>query len=423
MRRRSKMIGGWLVAVALAGCNAPASAPLTGIEPGPVGTPPPGSMATPAPVVPTSEPRAPERYRLYSVAGTGLKGDAESGAPALGTSLFSPAGVAVTADGTIYVADFKINKLRKIDPTGIIRLLAGSTFYPSDGGEAGPATDAGLAKPYGVVWHGGELYFSQYGYSVPGQTIPGKVCRIDAAGRLYRVAGGGSLDMTDGVPAKEAILQGPEGLVYDAQGRLYIAEYDGHRVVRMDPDGKLYRVAGSGEVGRSGDGGPAVEARLNQPNGLAIDAQGNLLIADAGNHDVRLVTPDGQIRTLAGTGLPTNDPRVEGHVPSMNSVPLGDGGPATQASFHTPSSVAVDAFGNVLVADTENYAIRRIDPQGVIRTVAGTWRLPDATASALPDGTPATELALNLPDGLFLDGKGSCYFSEYGGFRVRKLSE
>lgn len=417
-------IGAWsgLGILILAGCNAhlagEATLPPEGTGPSPAAT---ASLAPTAP--PTPAPQPPQSYRLFTIAGNGVKGDSQSGAAALATSLFSPAGLVMAPDGSLYLADYKINKVRRVDPAGIISLVAGTTFYPSDSGVDGPAIDAGLAKPYALAWHDGQLVFSQYGYSVPGSSIPGRVFQIDRDGVLRRIAGGGSLDVTNGVSAKDANLLGPEGLTYDAQGNLYVAEYDGHRVDRIDPQGVLTVIAGTGEAGNAGDHGPATLAKLSSPNWLVFDRAGNLLVVDSANQNVRTIGPDGTIRTLVGTGDPTNDPAVAGYLASKATHLRGDGGPAIAATLHTPTAAAVDAFGDVLIGDSENYAIRRVDAHGLITTVAGTGQLPDATSSALPDGTPATQVALNLPDGLFMDASGSLYFSEYGGYKVRKLAE
>jgi hypothetical protein len=413
--------------MAIAGCQHPPTEPIGGL-PQPSASPTPATTASPTPApsptaTPSASPSAPAGYRISTVAGNGIKGDSDPGRPATQTTLFSPTGVAVAADGSFYLADYKANKLRRVDANGILTNIAGNTTYPAEGGDEGPAINASLAKPYGVLIdpHGNVL-FSEYGYSVPGSTILGKVRWIDPAGVIHRLAGGGQLNVTNGVAAKDAKLLGPEGLVYDQAGNLYVAEYDGHRVDKIDPNGMLTIVAGTGTAGNDGDGGAATAAHLNAPNWLTLDPQGNLVIVDSGNHNVRRVTPSGVISTIVGTGQPTNDPAVTGYLPSQPTRPLGDGGPATAATLNTPTTAIYDRAGTLLVTDSMNYAVRRVTPDGIIRTVAGTWQTPDASTSAIPNGTPALQVPISAPDGMAIAPSGNVYFSEYAGYRVRMLT-
>ncbi len=420
---------GWSLAVitamSLVGCNVspPTSTPGTTGSPAPVPTP--GPTATPIQPQPTASPtaaptQAPTAFRIFTVAGNGTKGDSDVNVPAISTTLFSPAGVAEGPDGSLYIADYKAHRIRKVDGAGIITNIAGKTAFPGEEGDEGPATEASLSKPYCIVFNPqGQLVFSEYGPGL-GFDYKGKVRRIDADGILHRVAGGGELDVVDGVPAKDANLQSPEGLAYDQEGRLYIAEYEGHRVVRVEGNGTLTIVAGTGEAGNDGDGGSAKSARLTSPNWLTFDSHGNLYIVDSGAHVIRKVTPQGAISTFAGTGQPTNDPAVAGYQPGSATRPLGDGGAATAATLHSPSTAAFDPAGNLLVTDGENYLIRRITPAGVISSIAGNGQ--PAADSQANDGSAAASVALGLPDGLFINGQGHVYFSEYSSFRVRRLA-
>lgn len=405
--------------LAMVGCRQPP--PTT--APGPIATPPvvaPGAQPTPGPN-PSVAPQTPEAYHLYTVAGIGVKGEPEPGAPALQTKLDSPTGVFQAPDGSVYVADYKAHRLRRVTPEGILVNVAG-TGNPGAAGDGGDAVVAELAKPYAIVaGPDSSLVFSEYGFAM--NDIPGKVRMIDAQGKIHRIAGGGALDVVDGVPARDAILKGPQGLAYDAAGNLYVSEYAGHRVVRVDAVTQTITiVAGTGETGNSGDGGPAKQAKLSSPNWLAFDKQGRLIIVDTDNHNIREVDlGTGVITTVAGTGKPTNDPKVYGYYPSpFGDTLLGDGGPATQATLNGPTTVAVDAAGNLIVTDTQNYAIRRIDAQGVITTIAGNWQAPsDATPAA--EGTEAKQVSISAPDGLYVTQRGDVYFSEYGVGKIRKL--
>jgi sugar lactone lactonase YvrE len=406
---------------ALVGCNQAAPTSPGGGPTPPIVTPGSDIQPTPDPNPSVAPPKTSEGYRLYTVAGIGVRGEPDPGLPALQTKLDSPTGVFQAPDGSIYVADYKAHRIRRVTPEGILENVAG-TGNPGGSGDGGPASDADLAKPYAIVaGPDASLVFSEYGFTM--NDIPGKVRMIDAQGRIHRVAGGGELDVIDGVPARDARLIGPQGLVYDAQGNLYISEFGGHRVVKVDAQTETITVvAGTGESGNSGDGGPANQAKLASPNWLAFDKQGRLVIVDTDNNNLRLVDlATGLISTLAGTGKATNDPKVYGYFPNpFGDTLLGDGGPATAATLNGPTTVAVDAEGNYLVTDTQNYAIRRIDSQGIITTIAGNWQAPDGAAS-VAEGAEARQVPLSAPDGVYITQNGDVYFSEYGVGKIRKL--
>lgn len=183
-------------------------------------------------------------------------------------------------------------------------------------------------------------------------------------GTIETVAGGGPHDL----PAVEANLGDPTGIAVDAAGNLYIADWAGHRVYKVDPSGLLTVFAGTGTPSFSGDGGPAASAELRGPFGLALDANGNLFIADQINNRIRRVDAStGIITTVAGNGTFGFS---------------GDGGPATAARFRSPAAVALDANGNLFIGDSSNHRVRRVDAAtGVITTVAATApRAPAVTA-------------------------------------------
>lgn len=419
---------GWSLVVAatlgLVGCNAasPNSPPPTA-SPTPTATSTPKPVTTPSPTPqPTATPaQAPLAYQIYTVAGNGVRGDSDVNVSATSTTLFSPAGVAQGPDGNLYIADYKAHRIRQVDGAGMITNIAGKTAFPGEDGDGGLATEASLSKPYCIVFDPqGNLVFSEYGPGL-GFSYPGKVRWIDANGILHRLAGGGALDVVDGVPAKDANLQSPEGLAFDSQGRLHIAEYEGHRVLRVEANGTLTIVAGTGEVGNDGDGGSAKSARLTTPNWLTFDKAGNLYIVDSGAHVIRRVTPQGTISTFAGTGVPTNDPAVAGYLGGSPLKPLGDGGLATAATLRTPSTACFDSFGNLLVTDGENYLVRRITPAGIITSIAGNGQPPESATIA--DGVGARTVPLGMPDGMFINAAGDVYLSEYSGYRVRRLAK
>jgi sugar lactone lactonase YvrE len=204
----------------------------------------------------------------------------------------------------------------------------------------------------------------------------------------------------DGGPATSALLNQPTGVAVDAAGNLFIADEFNNRVRRVDATtGVITTVAGNGSSGYAGDGGPATAAALNGPFGVAVDAQGNLYIADTGNNRIRRVdAATGVITTVAGDG--TN--RFG-----------GDGGPAVNASLSSPRGVAVDAAGNLFLTDTFNSRIRRVDVgTGVITTVAG-----NGSIWGVEDGGPATNAPLGFPYGVAVDAAGNLFIAD-GGIRM-----
>jgi uncharacterized protein (TIGR03437 family) len=211
----------------------------------------------------------------------------------------------------------------------------------------------------------------------------------------------GSSLMGDGGPATAAQIGSIQGVAVDARGNLYLSDTDNHRVRKVDTAGIITTIAGTGTAGFSGDGGPAVAAQLNFPYGLAVDAAGNLYIADLANNRVRRVSPDGAIVTIAGTG-------VEGY--------SGDGGQASATQLYAPRDVAVDAAANLYIAEFEGHRVRKVTPAGVISTVAGT-----GIAGLGGDGGPAIVAQLSFPAGLAVDRTGALLIADSGNNRVRKI--
>jgi uncharacterized protein (TIGR03437 family) len=228
--------------------------------------------------------------------------------------------------------------------------------------------------------------------------IPGRP--VSAQGNIFTYAGGGGAFTGDGKPAISAQIAGPTDVKVDAKGNVLFVSQPLGMVMQIAPDGTLRVIAGNGLNAFSGDGGPARAAALSRPNGLTLDAAGNILLADAGNNKIRGISPDGTIRTVAGSG-------------SFGSS--GDGGPATQATLATPGAVATDAAGNVYITDNNSQRIRMVTPAGVISTVAG-----NGSAASTGDGGPATAAGIFAPAGIAVDSSGNIYVSE-GFARVRKF--
>ena len=330
---------------------------------------------------------------LRVVAGSGICGYSGDGGPATAASLRSPSGVAVDPAGNLYIADADNARIRQVSPAGIITTVAGNGVAGFSG-DGGPATSASLSGPSGVAVDAtGNLYIADTGNKRIRKVIPGRI--------IGTVAGGGSGG--DGGPATSASLSSPEGVAVDAAGNVYIADAGNSCIRWVTPAGAIFRVAGSGSKGFSGDGGPSTSAALNQPSGVAVDAAGNLYVADSGNNRIRRVTSaGGTITTVAGSG-------TGGY--------SGDVVPATSASLWDPGGVAVDATGNLYIADTMNYRIRKVTPTGVIRTVAGNGQYKFSG-----DGGPATAAALSRPTGVAVGGAGNLYIADTYNNRIRKVS-
>jgi trimeric autotransporter adhesin len=220
---------------------------------------------------------------------------------------------------------------------------------------------------------------------------------------ISTVAGSGLAgDSGDGTSALTAALGAPTDVAMDAQHNLYIASAANHVVRKVAPNGIITAAAGTGTAGSSGDGGLATQAQLNTPMSVAADQSGNIYIADSGANKIRRIAPDGTISTFAGTG---------------STGFSGDGGLATGAQLSSPSAVAVDPHGSVVIADTGNNRIRKVTSDGVIDTMAGT-----GTSGLSGDGGAAFLAALNAPDSVAIGSDGTVYVADEGNHRIRRIA-
>jgi uncharacterized protein (TIGR03437 family) len=318
-------------------------------------------------------------FTISTYAGNYTSGFSGDGSAAKSAELAGPFSMAVDKSGNIYIADQFNNRIRKVDTSGNITTVAGNgtSGYLGDGGAA---TSAELSDPEGVaVDSSGNLYISDTGNSV--------VRKVSSSGTMSTFAGtvvNGPGYSGDGAAATAAQLFHPSGLTVDPKGNVYIADTSNNIIRIVTTDGNINTYAGNfgAGIGFTGDGGPATSARLNNPEGVALDVAGNLYIADGNNNRIREVTKStGIINTVAGSST------IGGFG--------GDGGPATKAKLNIPKGVAIDLVGNLYIADGYNSRVRLVTPAGIISTVAG-----NGSTGAGGDGQLATTASLYFPSGV-----------------------
>lgn len=339
---------------------------------------------------------------ILTRAGKGVEGYAGDGSMADTCQLHWPEAIAVTDSNDIFIADADNNVIRKIDRhTGIISTVAGSGYRAGTGlggygGDGGPATAARLWYPSGVAVDPiGNIYIADQRND--------RIRKVDTFGVITTVAGTGIPGyMNNGGPATNAQLSHPTRITLDAAGNLFVADSGNNRIRKIDVGGIITSVAGNGINGFNGDGGAAVSAELNTPIDMDVDAAGNMYIADYSNNRIRKVDAAGTITTYAGITIP-------GYA--------GDGGPATAANINHPSGIAVDAAGNVFFSDLANFRVRKIDPTGIITTVAG-----NGEAGYNGDNIQATNARLWFPEGIALDRRGQLYICDKGNDRIRLVT-
>jgi hypothetical protein len=349
---------------------------------------------------------------ISTFAGNGFHSFSGDGGPATSASLDNPSGIAVDAGGNLFIADERNLRIRRVDSSGIISTVAGNGL-PGFGGDGGPATSATLAGPGGVVVDAaGNLFFSDTNNFSFGQDN-NRIRKVDAStGIISTVAGAGSAGFSgDGGPATSANLAGPFGVALDAAGNLFIGDSLNNRIRKVDGSGIISTLAGNGSYSFGGDGSQATGASLSSAYGVAVDAADNVYIADSFNHRIRKVDGSGIITTVAGSGIYAF---IGGGGGGDFS---GDGGPATSARLFTPTGVAVDAAGNVYIADQGNQRIRKVEAAtGFISTIAG-----DGNVGFSGDGGPATSANLNNPFGVAVDAAGNLFIADSFNGRIRRV--
>lgn len=332
---------------------------------------------------------------ITTVVGSGTAGFSGDGGPAKQASIAFPGEVTIGSDNSIYFRDSGNNRLRKVDPSGNIKTIAGNGIYGYSG-DGGPAIEAKISNYGGMAvdTEGDKtIYFSDYGNT--------RIRKIAADGTISTVAGNGTPGFSgDGGPATSAQVNGPVEVVAK-DGYVYFNDTFNHRVRVIRPNGTIQTVAGNGVNGYSGDGGPAVNASINQPLGLSIGPNGDLYITDSNNGRVRRIDRSGIIRTVAGGGSET-----------------GDGVPATQASLYFPTRVVFSKDSTMYISSPTSPVVRRVSPEGIISTFAGT----SEPGAGMAEGELVGRTRLIEPYVMAIGPDDSIYVVEQQQHKIKKIS-
>jgi sugar lactone lactonase YvrE len=399
---------------------------------------------------------------ISTYAGTGERGYAGDGGPALSAKLNSPDGIAINAEGVLYLTDSQNNTVRKITPDGVITKVAGQAPV----GKPSANTAGPFYNPQGIaLGPDGSLYVADRGHA--------RICKIDSTGTVTVVAGdgidrglspteapgdgGAALQANIPYPAAVAIdpegnlliaagkirrvdrsgiittilgarldapapdngdplqtrMGSPEDIVVDSKGNVYVADTFRHRVLRLSPNGTLAVIAGLDSLPEEKDGGPAGNLRLSLSWSVAAGPAGDLFVADSDMNRIVRITGDGLFHRVAGKGVPIM--RIEGNGPPPQFS--GDGGLATAADLDYPFGVAVDSHGTIYISDSINNRVRRVTADGIIETIAGIGE-----AGSSGDGGRALDARLSSPAGLAVDSHGNVYVADCGSNSVRQIS-
>lgn len=375
---------------------------------------------------------------ITTIAGRGQLGYGGDGVSAIFSPLNGPTSLAIDPAGSIYLSDRDNRRIRKIvnstndavppvigitSPTvlqnwrvdaGVIDLAGVATDnnqlvairWANDRGGAGAVIGTTNWKVEAIPLQQGLNRLSIVAWDNSGNSTTARLnVQMEVESIIRTVAGSGQQGRRgDGGLAVSADLYLPSAVAIDKAGNIYVADSGNHRLRRIAPNGQITPFAGTGSLGSTGDGGPAINATLNSPSALAFDSKGNLFVADAGNHRIRRISTDGIITTVAGNG---------------DDQMAGDGGPATAASLYLPYGLAIDGSDNLLIADTGNLRIRKVDLRtGLITTIAGSGRY-----GSEGDGQSALQASFRAPYGVTVDPLGSIYVVDGDDNRVRRIDQ
>jgi len=431
---------------------------------------------------------------ITTYAGNGTAGFCGDGGPATSACLNLPRGLATDSHGSLYIADALNHRVRRVSSSGIITTVAGSgqTGFSGDGGQA---TLAAIGTPKGVAFRGGILYISNAGRgrvrsvtlstgiiqtfigSTPGYDgdshaalatqlyasaamaplSSSAMLVVDGGNARLRRLSGGVVNtiaggfIGDGSPATAAAMVQPQGIAFDKAGNLFVVEFGGHRIRKVDTAGKITTVAGTGVSGYSGDGGLATSAQLYFPQAVIVDAADNIFIADQGNNVIRRV--DGITQNITtfsadpnfggALGFMAFDPSGTLHIADAGACVVwkidssgnatavagvlfncgfnGDNIQATTALLNSNWGIAFDSAGNLYIADSGNYRVRKVNAAGFITTFAGDGTICVSSTSTCGDGGSATAAQFNFPLGLAV-AAGAVYITDEGDVRIRRVS-
>jgi len=334
-------------------------------------------------------------YFIATIAGNGVSGFSGDGGFAGSAHLKEPTAIAVDREFNIYIADSLNHRVRKVTPKGNITTVAGNGTAGYSG-DGGPAASAQLNQPIGVALDdAGCLYITDQ--------LNHRIRKVSAAGTITTLAGNGKSGYSgDGGPAIDAKIYGPSGIATDSAGNVYFADTFNNRVRKITAKGIITTIAGDGKEGSGGDGVMATNAQLYGPWGVAVDGKEGVYFADRWNNVVRMVNPQGIITTVAGSNLTGFS---------------GDRGRATEARLREPTGVAVDKKGNLYISDSMNHRLRKVDAAGKISTMCG-----DGQYAYSGDLGPALAAQLYGPQGVAVDRRGNIYIADNGNNRIRKLN-
>ncbi len=322
---------------------------------------------------------------ISTLAGNGKQGSSGDGGFASYATFNGPMGLLMDGRGTLYIADQDNNRIRVINSYGVVKTIAGTGSSGGSTGDGGPAVKAKINHPTGMAMDkAGNLYIAD--------SWNNKIRKIDVDGKITTVAGNGVAGYSgDNIPAVTAKLNNPKSVAIDPLGNLIIADCNNCRIRRVDTAGIITTIAGTGDVSYYGNGVPATASKLNKPAAVAIDKDGNILIADTYNNLIRKITTDSLIHNIAGNGTP------------------GYGGDNSSgfSQLNRPSGLAVDGVGNVFIADMNNNRVRKIDTGGTITTVAG-----NGSPGSAGDGGSSVEAELYVPTCVAVDSAGNLYVGQ-----------